>query len=226
MRVEVSHRPMSSLRLDEMIVVRRVRSTRVWSRFVWLMRGVLPGAVLGLFTLLIAWPSLMVPDTRTPLGDAPRTKDLASADANMLNPRYYGVDIDSRPYSVSADKAKNGDGTSGTVTLDKPRADTVLQDGAGVLLDADLGVYYHADQKIDLFGNVNVYHDRGYEIHTEEAHMDLAAGIAQGSTPVKGHGPAMQLEGEGFRITDRGRTIVITGSSRVILYPAKRDAEP
>lgn len=226
MRVEVSHRPMSSLRLDQMIVVRHVRSTRVWSRFVWLMRGVLPGAVLGLFTLLIAWPSLMVPDTRVLTGMAPRPKDLADADANMLNPRYYGVDVNTRPYSVSADKASNVGAESGTIILDKPRADTVLKDGAGVLLDADQGVYYHADQKIDLFGNVNVYHDRGYEIHTEEAHMDLAAGIAQGSMPVQGHGPAMQLEGEGFRITDRGRTITVTGTSRVILYPAKRDAQP
>lgn len=226
MRIEMEDRPRSSLRLDQLIVVRRVRSTKLWSRFVWLMRGVLPGAVLGLFVLLVAWPSLMVPDERVQIGKVDRAVGLDGVDAlTMVNPRYYGVDVSTRPYSVSAEKANHTAADSGLIMLDKPRADTVMKDGAGVLLDADRGRYYHTSQKIDLFGNVNVYHDKGYEMHTEEARMDLAAGTAEGDKPVQGHGPSMQLEGDGFRLADRGRTIFITGNSRMVIYPPKKSSQ-
>lgn len=227
--MQVDHKPNEHApRLEEFgIVVRQMRSTKWWSRFVWLMRGVLPGAVLGLFAVLIAWPSLMVPDERVQIGKIDRTTGLDGADAlTMVNPRYYGVDVSSRPYSVIADKASHTTIETGAILLDKPRADTVLNDGAGVLLDSETGVYYHNDQKIDLFGNVNVYHDKGYEIHTEEAHMDLASGVAEGSKPVQGHGPSIQLEGQGFLITERGRTVTLTGASRMVIYPPRKGSEP
>lgn len=223
MRIELRHRPV--VRLDDMIIVRRVRSTALWSRFVWLMRGVLPGAALGLFALLVAWPQLMVPDERVTLGKTDGTGGLGANALTMVNPRYYGVDTKTRPYSVSADTANQTGIDSGVILLDKPRADTVMKDGSGILLDAERGVYHNAKQRIDLFGNVNVYQDKGYEIHTEEARIDLAAGVAEGSKPIQGHGPSMQLEGEGFRLIDNGRTVFINGNSRVIFYPAKKGSD-
>ena len=224
MRVELRQR--NGVRLDDMISIRRVRTTALWSRFVWLMRGVLPGAALGLFVLLVAWPHLMVPDERVPLGKIDGPKGKAGADAlTMVNPRYYGVDTKTRPYSVSADNANQTAVDSGVIILDKPRADTVMKDGSGVLLDADRGVYRNTKQQIDLFGTVNVYQDKGYEIHTDEARIDLAAGIAEGDKPIQGHGPSMQLEGDGFRLIDNGRTMFINGNSRVVFYPARKGSD-
>jgi lipopolysaccharide export system protein LptC len=226
MRVELRHRP--EVNLDDIVIVRHVRSTTLWSRFVWLMRGVLPGAVVGLLVLLVAWPQLMVPNEKIMIGTAdPMPGQGGNPNAlTMVNPRYYGVDTRTRPYSVSADTANQAGAETGAILLDKPRADTVMRDGAGVLLDAERGVFYNAKQKVDLYGNVNVYQDQGYEIHTDEAHVDLAAGIAEGDKPIQGHGPSIQLEGDGFKLLDNGRTIYLNGNSRVVLYPASKGNKP
>lgn len=226
MRVEVRHRP--PVRMGNMISIRHVRSTTLWSRFVWLMRGVLPVAALGLFVLLVAWPQFMVPaDPKVPIGKMEgAVGQPGGADAlTMVNPRYFGIDLKTRPYSVSADTANQTGTNSGVILLDKPRADTVMKDGAGVLLDAERGVYYNIKQQIDLFGNVNVYQDQGYEMHTDEAHIDLTAGVAEGHKPVQGHGPSMQLEGDGFRLIDNGNTMFLYGNSRVIIYPAQKGSQ-
>ena len=43
-----------------------------------------------------------------------------------------------------------------------------------------------------------------------------------GDEPVRGQGPFGTLEAEGFRILDRGKRLVLSGKSRLVLYPVAR----
>lgn len=201
---------------------RRVRGTVAYTRFVALMRRLLPGAALVLLVLVVAWPQLL-PDERVQVGYSDtRLKGLGRNAVVMANPRYYGVDSQERPYSVVADIARQTEAEK-AVNLEQPRADMLLKDGSGVLLDARTGIYRQDTQHLLLQGDVNLYHDKGYELHTQSARVDLAAGTAEGSEPISGHGPSIELEGAGFRLTDRGRTIFLTGKSHLVLYPRRKE---
>ena len=65
---------------------------------------------------------------------------------------------------------------------------------------------------------VNVFHDQGFEMRSEEAHVDLDQGKIWGDMSVQGQGPAGTIESEGFRLYDRGAHIVFTGKSHLVLY--------
>lgn len=192
------------------------------TRFVGLMRHLLPALAVGLLALVVAWPHFL-PEERVQVGyGKPSVGDVDGYTLTMSNPRYYGLDKDERPFTVVADTARQT--SPQALTLDQPRADIQTRDGAGILLDAREGVYRQKEQLLDLTGGVNLYHDAGYELHTQAAHVDLKAGSAEGRHPISGHGPTVRLEAEGFRLLERGATIHLTGKSHVVLYPSERTA--
>ena len=187
-----------------------------YSRFVGMMKVVLPAAAAALLGLLVAWPSLSPRGERAAVGfsqhDATRIDTLS-----VRNPRYYGTDEKNLPFTITADVATQTDPKTTMVTLEKPVADLVRADGKGIVIDANLGFYRQADDTLDLLGHVDLFRDDGYELHTESARILVGPGGATGDQPVEGQGPAGKLSGEGFTVKDRGRVIVFTGHSKAVL---------
>ena len=100
-----------------------------------------------------------------------------------------------------------------------PKADITLDDGTWLVLTAKNGVFRQVKKTLDLTGAVNLFHDSGYEFQTSKAKIDLQKGLARGSAPVRGQGPFGELQGEGFRLLNKGKTIVFTGKSKLVIYP-------
>ncbi|MDD9876422.1 MAG: LPS export ABC transporter periplasmic protein LptC [Magnetovibrio sp.] len=196
----------------------RVAHSKLYSRFVGLMKLVLPMVALMLIALVIAWPHLNTADLRFRIGFAAlQLSD--SKDPSMINPRYVGTDKDNQPFSITADLARNLAGSGAEVELEMPKADITTEDGTWLVLTAKNGIFARTDKKLNLNGAVNLFHDSGYEFRTERADIDLAAGVATGNDPVEGQGPFGHLTANGFRLIDKGRTILFTGKSKLTLYP-------
>lgn len=196
-----------------------------YSRFVQLTKLMLATVALVLIAMVIIWPQLRSRDGGLPLGIAPSGREDAES-LHMVNPRYTGLDENSLPYEVTADLASQETAKSELITLDNPKADMTMKDGSWVALSATSGLYGQTSQKLDLNGDVNLFHDSGYEFTSTSATIDLSTGAGQGEEPTYGHGPAGEIEGEGFRFTDKGKTIVFTGKSHLTLYPAAKRDEP
>lgn len=191
------------------------------SRRVGVLRVVLPATALVLLVALGVWPYLHSSDDRFQVGFA-NLSPAAVENLSMVNARYHGIDKRNKPFTVTADQGTEEDPKNGVVVLDNPKADFVTQSGAGVYVEAKLGTFYQTEQWLDLEGDVNLYHDQGYEMHTQRARIDLKNGTAEGHDPVTGRGPQGNLAGKGFRILDQGRRIVVTGQSGVNLKGAGR----
>ena len=86
-------------------------------------------------------------------------------------------------------------------------------------MTATNGNFNRDDQLLELTGNVNLFHDSGYEFRTESAVFDLTAGDATGTEPVEGQGPFGHLKAEGFRIYNRGERVEFTGKSKLTINP-------
>jgi len=187
-----------------------------YSRFVKLMKVLLPFFALGLIALVVAWPRLKSDDTfRIGFASVDFT---GNAEPGMDNARYVGTDENRQPYSVTADLARMVGDDNGIVDLELPKADLTLEDGTWLVLTANSGRYSRADASLDLVGGVNLYHDTGYEISTEKLRVDLNVGSAEGRTPLSGHGPFGELKAQGIKLIDKGRVIYFTGPAQVILY--------
>lgn len=189
-----------------------------YSRFVTLMKVVLPAVALALVLLVWAWPHLQGKDLRFRIGFSGLAATEAE-DPSMVNPRYVGTDKDKQPFSITADLAKTRAVDSSNVELEMPKGDMMLKDGTWLVLTAESGLYERATKTLDLTGAVTLFHDTGYEIRTQSARIDLEDGSAEGQRPVRGQGPFGDLQSDGFRLIEKGETIFLTGKSKVVLYP-------
>jgi lipopolysaccharide export system protein LptC len=197
----------------------RPRHTAFHSHLVSLLKLVLPSVAVGLVAMILLWPQLNPIDQRFRLKPvAVSIDDLENL--RMMNPRYTGSDAQDQPYTVTADQAVQVSGDSNVTDLVNPKGDITLKDGTWLALSAEAGTYRKKDELLDLEGNVNLFHDGGYEIVTARARIDLAKNSAEGNDPVVGQGPDTELRGEGFRVQNRGEQVIVTGQSRLLIRPA------
>ena len=194
-----------------------------YSRFVGMMKVLLPVGAAILVALVIAWPYLQPTDGRFRIGFSSLVATQAER-PNIVNPRLIGTDEKDQPFSVTADLAKDfylrqdfwGE-TSTPVELEMPKADITLKDGSWLVLTANTGLLMPKTKMLELSGAVNLFHDSGYELRTSHAMIDLQKGAAVSDRPVDGQGPFGNINAEGLRLTDKGKDIVFTGDRKSVV---------
>lgn len=199
-----------------------------YSRRVALLKRVLPATGAALLLLVAAWPRLV------PLMETVRLSlaaiDLREArELKMIDPRYAGIDRLNRPYVITAAVGRQMPNRGDLMSLEKPQAVMIVHGGAKVAVSAATGIYQSQAQLLDLFDDVTLTHQNGTRFTTRRAHADFTDNTAEGHDPIAGHGPSGDIWGQGFRVLDKGDTIVFTGQSRLILKgtkPAKVRSQP
>ena len=194
------------------------------SRRVAQLKRVLPA--IGLFLLLViaVWPQL------SPLWDRLRLAfpaiDLREArELRMVNPHYSGADRLGRPFLVTAAVGRQVPDRQDLISLETPRADLKMHRDTNIVITAANGIYQSQTQLLDLFGAVTLVHEDGTRFETATARVDVGNNSAEGSEPVTGHGPSGDLTAEGFRVLDKGATIVFTGKSDMMLRGTRPTSE-
>ena len=191
-----------------------------YSRFVWVAKFVLPVVAVGILGIVALWPELQ----DLPRKDAPQAAmEEEAVVGEVLNPRFYSVDAEDRPYSIVADEADQAAGDSAIIDLDVPQAEMEMAGGEKIWLDAEAGTYNQTDELVYLEGNVVLRHEDGTVFVTETANVDIAEGLAWGDRAIDGEGPFGDIAAQGFRVFDEGATVVFTGRSRLILPQEEGD---
>jgi lipopolysaccharide export system protein LptC len=192
---------------------------RRYSHFVRVMKFLLPSLATVLLALVLVWPRLVAEDMGFHVGFADLSPEAVKS-LSMIDARYFGIDQNDHPYTVTADRATQRDQDSNLIDLVNPKADFSAKDGAGVYVEAERGVFHQKEQLLDLYTNVSLYHDKGYELHTQQARVDLKDNSAHGSVPVEGQGPQGSLQGDGFDIVDKGERVNVNGKSHLDMQAA------
>jgi len=191
-----------------------------YSRFVLLLKRTLPVFGATLILLVAAWPRLYPLLDSVRLGFAPI--DLREArELKMLDPHYAGTDRLNRPYVLSAAVGRQMPNRNDLMSLEKPRGEMTAHGDAKVVVTAATGIYQSQTQLLDLFGDVTMTHQNGTRFVTARAHADFSNNTAEGHDPIEGHGPSGDIWGQGFRVLDKGDTIIFTGQSHAVLKGSK-----
>lgn len=133
------------------------------------------------------------------------------------NLTYTGVDDKNQTYSLMAAQATKPAALKGIYDMTKPEGEITLQDGSWVDGKADYGRYDEAGKHLWLGGNVQVFHDKGYQMTTDEMQVNLSTNEAWGEKNVLIQGGFGTVRGAGFRFLDSGNTLVISGPAKAIL---------
>ena len=182
----------------------------------------LPALAVALLVLVALWPQYLLVGGRFQLVADPSGEAVLDR-LSMVNPHFRGSDSRNRPFTLTAERATQDQSDDNLMHLARPQAQMTLEDGAGVELKAAEGFYRRDLELLRLAGGVDLLHDRGYEIRTSSAAIDLKAGTARGDEPVAATGPFGELQSEGFRVLDRGDRIEFTGKSRLVLQDGAGD---
>jgi lipopolysaccharide export system protein LptC len=188
-----------------------------------ILKRILPAIGVSLLLLIAMWPRIM------PLWERMRFSfppiDLRDAqELRMVNPRYSGVDRQGRPFVVTAASGRQIPDRQDLMSLQAPVAEIKLRSGAKVWASAISAVYQSQASMLDLFGDVTVTHQDGTRFLTQAARVNAAENTAEGSDAVSGHGPAGEIKAQGFRIIDKGDTIIFTGNAEMLLNAAGKVA--
>jgi lipopolysaccharide export system protein LptC len=188
------------------------------SRLVGLMKVALPIVAMALAGLVLAWPQFA-----KKAGFLINFADVEVSDGGltMHKARFRGADRSGQPFFVTADSANQEIGGEKLVTLDQVAADMTRRDGNWLSLTADTGVFNQAAQRLVLQGNVNVFSDRGFEMHGDSADIDMKNGTIATDDKVWGQGPLGTLTAGNMRVYDKGARVVFEGRVKTVLTPAK-----
>jgi lipopolysaccharide export system protein LptC len=196
-----------------------------YSRFVAMAKRLLPLLAVGLLILVVVWPRLDIHFDGLNL--VPKTDPRLAHDLRMLHTRYSGIDRENRPFVLTADAAEQlSNDINDLIGLEGPKADMTTTRGGWFESSAYTGTYQPQSKLLDLFGEVALYSDRGDEFHTDSARVDLAHSTEQGDEHITGQGPFGHVVADGFRVLDRGATIIFTGRANLVLEPTPRKGAP
>jgi len=179
------------------------------TRVVNLAKVALPALAAAVLGLIAVWPLFSGPGEVRQAGPE-------SGKLEMVDARFIGSDTKERPFEVRAERVLQPGGGQ-PVELVRPQAEITLPGGEWVTVSAQSGRYDQDKGLLTLAGGVTLYHDGGYEFVTEDARVDVKAGVAWGEAPVRGLGPIGEIDAGGFRIEDEGDTVIFTGRARMKL---------
>ncbi len=197
---------------------RKIAASGRYSRFVGLMKWLLPSIAVALALLVVIWPYLGEQDRGLPLSFA-AIKSSVSDKLFMTNARFLGADDRNQPYTVTADEVVQEANDQDLVQFVNPKADIQLDDGSWVALTAKRGMLRQSADLLSLDGGVDVFSDSGFEFRTDRVKVDLRTKIASGDAPVEGQGPLGVLNATGFTLDRNGRTIRFKGRVKLVIYP-------
>jgi len=197
---------------------RRASASPRYTRFVGMMKLLLPMLALALIVAVIAWPTAFERSTGIPLSFSALKQDEADK-LTMLNPRYLGTDRDNQPFVITAEAAEQDPVDQRQVTLTALQADLTARDGSWFTLLAGNGIYHQGHQYLLLEGPIEIFSDAGYEFRTEAAEIDLVGGAAQSLAPVHGQGPFGTLTADRMEAEERGQRLFFRGNVRLVIRP-------
>jgi len=186
------------------------------SRFVGLMKVMLPVLAVALFGVVLAWPQIV----RRADGFRISFASVEEQDGSltMEKARYRGTDAKGQPFLVTADSAIQATGDAKQIVLDQVTADITLNGGTWITLQSRTGLYEQEMQRLTLEGNVNLFTDHGYEFHGHLAEIDLREGTIASDQKVWGQGPLGRLQANGMRVAEKGNRILFTGGVKTTLH--------
>ena len=222
----VADRPhlMKRWRIRRQTSADQMRAEASHRRRVEALKWLLPAIALAL-TSIIGWSWFNPSTTSFHIDYSPQDFELSGQD-EMLNPRFFGVDNQKQRYTITAEAAMRAAAGNEQVFLIKPTADITVERGDWLALNADQGIYDRDSKTLALSGAVSLYADNGFEMHTDQAEVDLNSGVIESTSAVRGQGPWGLLNANGFKYAHKGDIMHFYGRPTLLLYPDPSGSVP
>ncbi|MEZ5872911.1 MAG: LPS export ABC transporter periplasmic protein LptC [Nitratireductor sp.] len=144
----------------------------------------------------------------------------------MSNPRLDGTDQQNRPYNLTADRAVQDSTKLSRISLESIIGKLPISDNKFAAIKAGTGLYDADTKSLELGGNVSVDTDDGMSIRLRDAQIDMGSGTIKSAQPVEVDIGTANISAQSISVSDKGKTIVFTGSVHMTIQPQKDSVMP
>jgi lipopolysaccharide export system protein LptC len=191
-----------------------------YSRFVSVMKGILPIAAVVLMGSVIAYSVMPRHNDKYV---AVRSSSNLARDLTMTKSSFTGTDEKGNPFKITAAEVIQDPAAKSRMRAELKQIDADMQfenkswinaTAAHGWIDGDAGI-------LKLDGGISVYTDSGYELQTKSATAYIKANILEGTEGVKGHGPSGEFSADRFHVDRVKQQVRLSGHVHMTLYPQK-----
>lgn len=200
-----------------------------YSVFVKRMRFVLPVIILGIFALLLIWPQMEnsfieAPATQPQIGNLTESDAVNAVTQNtMVAPRFESQDSNNQPFVITADLAEQAKQDENLVFLTQPDGDLSLTSGDTLKIKAVEGIYHQKKGFLQLKGDVNITHGKGYTLSTESLFINITKASANTNNAVVIDGQAGRVEAPSMNISEDAMIVTFPGPAKAIIKETNSD---
>jgi lipopolysaccharide export system protein LptC len=199
----------------------RVDATLGYSRFVRIMKIMLPLVAFSLIVLVVIYSATGGERSSVPL--TLQNMGAVDKDRQLVAPKLTGTDGRGQPFTVTAKGATQMPGKARRMVFDNVVADVTMQDKSWVQVDAKIGQLDVEAKTLDLTDSINIFSDKGYECHTASARYDFGLGLLKGEQPISCQGPLGLISAKKFEGLREPGIMRFTGGVSTTYFPATRE---
>ncbi len=183
------------------------------------MRIVLPVIAVGIIALVFSWNSFQNPNIE-PVSADEGTESQSIGKNELLNPRFESMDQKNQPYMITAERALQGGSEEDLILLDKPLADIALENGRWLAAQSTQAAFRQDSQRLLMKGDVQLFHDDGYTLRTEELDVAVQNSLARTDAAVQISGPAGTIDALGMEFNSAQDHLTFKGPAKLVLFNA------
>ncbi len=140
----------------------------------------------------------------------------------MVNPRFTGRDASGETYVIIADSAQRRRADDDVIDLVNPK----LVDRFGSTVTAPEGVFDQSRETLDLFRDVRVVDNAGYQFRTTSARLHVVDSRVEGLEPLQGSGPLGDIRSDTYEILENGDVFHFKGNVEMLINPQEDTPNP
>lgn len=137
----------------------------------------------------------------------------------MENPNLKGVDENSRPYFLTADRAIQDAANPTVVELQRISATLPMDESISAEVVAGNGVYDADAKTLVLRETVEVTTTSGIFVRLDNADVDIEKGTLRTTSPVTATSPQADISSATLNVEGGGERLVFEGTVRMVLRP-------
>ncbi len=188
-----------------------------YTKFVRYMRLILPLIAVGIVAIIFLWPN-SDDEAIIPVRQNKKIfKDQHISKNELLNPKFESADKNKRPYKITAVRAVQGETNDNLIMLEKPVGVIKISDNETIRVSSLTGAYRRDTERFYLKGNVDIFHNKGYDLKSEEVHIDMKKNLAWSEKDVFGKGPDLSITAKGIKLDGESNDVVFIGPAKLVL---------
>ena len=195
---------------------------KVNTRRVKFLKHIFPAIAVFLALLLLVWPYLK--DQMTP--DMPELRKIERAQLKsnkVLAPSMHSLDRHGRAFKLKANSALKNSDKDVVTHLEKPHSELEDKEKGPMSIQAHEGDFDQSKQVLHYNHDVTLKTGDGFVLKTEQADLNVKEHKAVGHEPVKGRGPAGDVDAKDGFEADKD-TIYFKGQTKMIFKQGEPSA--